>query len=224
MINNYDKFATIVSKIVELSNCKDYYNDIKAFENALKESKLGIGHFNWDDPWNIDYSTSSFYTSYYDGNQAPFEVCSWNSDLDSFLNLLKNTSERLYQECMNEYTETEELINTEPIKPESYNMIPKNKYNDLFMEFALVKNKVVNILNLYHQGEIIPLDDIKGINIDLDDITIYYEDYEELDFYLFDEETGGDRKGRMKVSKELYIPMEWLFLSDEEIKEELKKR
>ena len=85
--------------------------EITKFEDAIEETGYGIAHFgtaksNWDrieivKPEHIPYKYidegTKYYAKYYDVMQVPFIVCKWNNDFTKLEELLKNTSDILYQ-------------------------------------------------------------------------------------------------------------------------------
>lgn len=110
---NGSKFKKLVMFLAENSEKGNIEIDeeITAFEDAIKATGCGEAYFgtaklNWDRieiirpeyiPFAYKREGVKFYAEYYDGMQAPFTVCKWCEDFDKLEELLKNTSDILYQ-------------------------------------------------------------------------------------------------------------------------------
>lgn len=89
----------------------EFDEEVVKFEDAIKvtgcgEAYFGIAKSDWDRieivspeyiPFAYKKEGAKFYAEYYDGMQAPFMVCKWCDDFDKLIELLKNTSDVLYQ-------------------------------------------------------------------------------------------------------------------------------
>lgn len=113
-MNDRIKFEKLVMFLAENSECGNIELDeeITKFEDAIKKTGCGTAYFgiaksNWDRiefvkpeyiPYRYRERGVKYYAEYYDGMQAPFEVCEWNNDFEKLEELLKNTSAILYQQ------------------------------------------------------------------------------------------------------------------------------
>ncbi len=113
MTNEQYKFEKLVMILAQNYECGDLKIDeeITKFEDAIEETGYGTAYFgtaksDWDrieiiKPEHIPYKYkdegTKYYAEYYDGMQAPFMVCKWNNDFAKLEELLKNTSDILYQ-------------------------------------------------------------------------------------------------------------------------------
>lgn len=102
-----NKFKTLVMLLAENANNKDVRDAINIFEDKIEKSGHGNACFGIarDDFGGIEivrpeYMSERhrvrFYAEYYDGMQAPFEVCTWNDDFEKLELLLKESSDVLY--------------------------------------------------------------------------------------------------------------------------------
>lgn len=121
-MNEQDKFKALVMVIAQNYECGNLWLDfeITKFEDAIENSKLGTAYFgiaksDWDRievvspngiPSLYKEAGIKFFAEYYDGMQAPFTVCKWAGDFNKLENLLKDTSEKLYEMYKN-YLEEE---------------------------------------------------------------------------------------------------------------------
>lgn len=112
-MNDQYRFKKLVFFLAKNSECgnSEMDEEITKFEDAMKESSHGEAYFgiaksNWDgieivSPEDIPYrykdKGAKYFAEYYDGMQAPFEVCYWSDDFSELEELLKNTSNILYQ-------------------------------------------------------------------------------------------------------------------------------
>ena len=112
-MSKQSKFEELVMFLAENSECGNIELDeeITKFEDAIEktgygEAYFGIAKSDWDrieivKPEHIPYKYrdegAKYYAEYYDGMQAPFMVCKWCNDFDELEELLKNTSDVLYQ-------------------------------------------------------------------------------------------------------------------------------
>ena len=113
-----ERFKKLVLFLAKNSECGNLEMDeeITKFENAIKKSGKGEAYFgiaksNWEDievvrpesvPYRYKKEGVKYYAEYYDGMQAPFEVCRWHGDFPELEELLKSTSKTLYQAYLEE--------------------------------------------------------------------------------------------------------------------------
>ena len=112
-MSKQSKFEELVMFLAENSECgnAELDEEITKFEDAIERTGNGIAYFgtaksNWDSieivrPEHIPpaYKRDGvlYYAEYYDGMQAPFTVCKWSRNFDELEELLKDTSDVLYQ-------------------------------------------------------------------------------------------------------------------------------
>lgn len=112
-MNEQSKFEKLVMFLAQNSENGNLELDeeITKFEDAIKETGYGEAYFgiaksDWDRieivrpeyiPFAYKKEGAKFYAEYYDGMQAPFMVCKWCNDFTKLEELLKNTSDILYQ-------------------------------------------------------------------------------------------------------------------------------
>ena len=116
-MTNQEKFEVLVmlfAKHSESGNL-EFDEEITKFEDAIEETGCGQAYFgiakmDWEridivEPRHIPYKyrdSAKFFANYYDGFQAPFVVCYWNDEFEKLEELLKNTSNMLYEMYENE--------------------------------------------------------------------------------------------------------------------------
>ena len=101
-MSEYDKFEILVKTIAELAYHGEL-EDVGTFDTAINNAPNGRANFfaarsDWDgiDVVKNNIQNVRYYAEYYDGMQAPFLVCSWDDDFEKLEELLRNTSDILY--------------------------------------------------------------------------------------------------------------------------------
>ena len=116
-MNEDDKFEILVQTMVEEANHGN--EEVDSFEDAIEASGNGwAGFITRDYPDRIDFMPNytsygkpgeiiRFYAEYYDGFQAPFQICEWKADISQLETLLRTCSKDLYAKYENAIKEME---------------------------------------------------------------------------------------------------------------------
>ena len=113
MMNEHAYFEELVMFLASKYEKGDleFDEEVVKFEEAIDATGMGTAYFgiansDWDRieivspeyiPFAYKKEGAKFYAEYYDGMQAPFMVCKWCDDFVKLIELLKNTSDVLYQ-------------------------------------------------------------------------------------------------------------------------------
>ena len=120
MMTDKWRFETLVKFLAEIWD-EDPINDnedIVKFEDAVEAYGGGRAFFGvtrghsdaidiYTNPTGMSYYDrlgTKFLAQYYDGYQAPFEVCYWKNSIEEFIELFRSTCPKLYMEYLGRYS------------------------------------------------------------------------------------------------------------------------
>ena len=112
--NRFEILVRYISEVWDSADKGDVLNAIDEFSEAIEtycHSKASFGvalnHYDSIETGYINrpHEKAFFYAEYYDGQQAPFNVCTWYGSVEKLEELLKKTSPSLFDGYLSAVTE-----------------------------------------------------------------------------------------------------------------------